>query len=87
MTRQKKPFSRRLREAALILVLLPIALPIALIALALYFPHKLALYMLVWALWLSKGRDALVVYSESPILARIHDDADLVRWLRSVPLF
>ena len=67
MTLQQKPFSRKLRHAALLLVLLPIALPLALIALALYFPHKLALYMLVWALWLSKGQDVLVVYSESPI--------------------
>src|SRR5258708_15996490 len=67
MTRQKKPFSRRLWEAALILVLLPIAAPFALIALALYFPHRLALYVLVWVLWLSKGKDTLVVYSDSPI--------------------
>ncbi len=67
MTRQKKPFSRRLWQAALLLVLLPIILPLVLIALVLYFPHRLTLYMLVWVLWLSKGQDVLVVYSDSPI--------------------
>jgi hypothetical protein len=67
MTRQKKSLSRKLWEAALILVFLPIAVPFALIALALYFPNRLALYVLVWVLWLSKGKDTLVVYSDSPI--------------------
>ena len=67
MTRQKARFSRRLRKTALLVVLLPIILPFALIALVLYLPHQIVLYMLIWVLWLPKGKDILVVYSDSPI--------------------
>jgi hypothetical protein len=67
MTRRKDPFLRRLRNAALVLVVLPLVLPLALITLALYLPYRIALYMLVWALWLPRGKDTLLVYSDSPI--------------------
>jgi len=67
MTRQKGPISRRLRNAALLLVVLPLVLPLALVTLALYLPYRIALYMLVWALWLPRGKDILLVYSDSPI--------------------
>jgi hypothetical protein len=63
MTRQKESLSRRLRKAALVVVLLPLAL----ISLTLYVAHRIALYMLVWVLWLPRGKDILVVYSDSPI--------------------
>jgi hypothetical protein len=67
MTRHKKPLLRRFSEAAAIVMLLPLILPLALISLALYWGHKMALYMLVWTLWLPRGKDILVVYSDSPI--------------------
>jgi hypothetical protein len=67
MTRQKEPLSRRVWKAAIVVALLPIVLPLALITLALYFGHRIALYMLVWVLWLPTGKDMLVVHSDSPI--------------------
>lgn len=62
-----QPLPRRLRHFALALLLVPIILPIALIALVLYWTHMFALYALVWTVWLPRGRDVLVVYSDSPI--------------------
>ena len=67
MSRQKESLSRRLFQAALIVVLLPILLPLVVIGFSLYLLHRAVLYMLVWILWLPKGKDTLVVYSDSPI--------------------
>lgn len=65
--RQKEPFAKRLGKAALLVVLLPIILPLAVVSLALYLPYLVVLYSLVWALWLPRGKDILFVYSDSPI--------------------
>jgi hypothetical protein len=68
MTRKRnEPLSRRLWKAAVLVLLLPVILPLALITLALYLPYRAALYMLVWVLWLPQGKDVLFVYSDSPI--------------------
>ena len=67
MNRKKEPFSRRLGKTALVVVLLPLVLPLALVAFALRFLYRIALYLLVWALWLPRGKDVLFVYSDSPI--------------------
>lgn len=67
MTRQKESLSRRLWKAALVVVFLPLLVPLLLISLTLYVAHRIALYMLVWVLWLPRGKDMLVVYSDSPI--------------------
>jgi len=68
MTRKRKePLSRRLWNATLLVLLLPVILPLALITLALYLSYRAALYLLVWILWLPKGKDVLFVYSDSPI--------------------
>jgi hypothetical protein len=67
MTRQIEPFLRRLRNAVLVGALLPIILPLALITVIFYLPYRIALYMLIWALWLPRGKDVLLVYSDSPI--------------------
>jgi hypothetical protein len=58
---------RRLGQVALILVLLPLVLPLALFAIASHVFYRALLYLLVWALWLPKGKDVLFVYSDSPI--------------------
>lgn len=42
-------------------------LPLALFVFVLYLLYRGALYMLVWVLWLPKGKDVLFVYSDSPI--------------------
>jgi hypothetical protein len=67
MGRQKESLFRQLWKAALVVVLLPLVLPLSLISLTLYGAHRIALYLLVWVLWLPKGIDILVVYSDSPI--------------------
>lgn len=67
MARRKQPFRRRLGNALLVVILLPFILPLALTALALYILHRIALYMLIWLLWLPKGKNILLVYSDSPI--------------------
>ena len=58
---------QRLGQVALILVLLPFILPLALFAIASHIFYRALLYLLVWALWLPKGKDVLLVYSDSPI--------------------
>ncbi len=67
MTRQKHPLFRRLRQGVLIVVLLPLILPLALFAVANHLLYRALLYLLVWALWLPRGKDILFVYSDSPI--------------------
>jgi hypothetical protein len=67
MTRQKQPLGRRILKAAAIIVLLPILLPLVALALLLFIFHRAVLYVLVWLLWLPKGKDTLFVYSNSPI--------------------
>jgi hypothetical protein len=67
MTRQKQPFLRRLGQGILVVVLLPLILPLALFAIASHLLYRALLYLLVWALWLPRGKDILFVYSDSPI--------------------
>ena len=51
----------------MLFVLLPVVLPLALFAIASHIFYRAFLYLLVWALWLPKGLDVLLVYSDSPI--------------------
>ena len=67
MARAQKPLTRRIGEATLVVALLPIVLPLAAVGLFLYWLHQITLYVLVWLLWLPRGKDVLLVYSDSPI--------------------
>src|SRR5437879_1685815 len=67
MTRKKLPFLRRLGHAILVVVLLPLVLPLALFAVTNHLLYRALLYLLVWGLWLPRGKDILLVYSDSPI--------------------
>jgi hypothetical protein len=67
MTRKKKSRARRLWNAVFVVLLLPLVVPLALISLMLYVAHRSVLYMFIWVLWLPKGKDVLLVYSDSPI--------------------
>ena len=67
MNRQKEPLLKKLLRAALVVLLLPLVLPLALITISLALLYRGALYLLVWLLWLPKGKDILFVYSDSPI--------------------
>ena len=51
----------------LLILLLPLLLPLGLLALGLFFLHRCVLYVLIWLLWLPSGKDVLFVYSDSPI--------------------
>jgi hypothetical protein len=42
-------------------------LPLILLALLFFALHRAILYALVWLVWLPKGKDILIVYSNSPI--------------------
>ena len=67
MTRHKRRFAERFWNAVLLVVLLPFIVPFGLIAVILFLTHRIVLYILVWLIWLLKGKDLLVVYSDSPI--------------------
>jgi hypothetical protein len=67
MMRQKEPLSRRFLKAVLLVLLLPLIGPLALISVTAYLFHRISLYLMVWILWLPKGKDILIVYSDSPI--------------------
>jgi hypothetical protein len=67
MSRERKFLGGRIAQAVAIILLLPIVVPLGLLLLVLYWTHRLLLYLLVWCIWLPKGKDALIVYSESPI--------------------
>jgi hypothetical protein len=67
MTRQKLSLTRRVVGAALVILLLPLILPLALLSLTLWSLHRMVLYLLIWLVWLPRGKDILFVYSDSPI--------------------
>jgi hypothetical protein len=67
MSREKKPLGRRLLEIVGLVLLAPIILPLSLFALTLYWLHHLALYLLIWCVWIPRGKDTLLIYSDSPI--------------------
>ena len=66
MGRQKEPLLKKILVGALVVLLLPIIL-LALVMFGLSQLYCGALYLLVWLLWLPKGKDILFVYSDSPI--------------------
>ena len=67
MSRQKEPLLRRIGKPALLVLLLPFILPLALTSITLSLLYSGVLYVLVWLVWLPKGKDVLFVYSYSPI--------------------
>lgn len=66
MNRQNTTLVRKVFDAAIVVLLLPIIL-LALVMAGLSHLYRGALYLLVWLLWLPKGKDILFVYSDSPI--------------------
>ena len=65
--REKQPLIHRIADAAFIVAFLPVIIPLVAAILALYWFHQLVLYALIWVLWLPRGKDVLLVYSDSPI--------------------
>jgi hypothetical protein len=54
------------KQKSLVIVLLPILLLLVLIVVPLFFLYRVLLYLLVWAMWLPRGKDVLFVSSNSP---------------------
>jgi len=67
MAREKKSPQRKLLEALLIVGLLPLVLPLAFLVLTLAILHRVTLWFLIQILWLPRGKDVLLVYSDSTI--------------------
>ena len=89
MSWQKQSFSQRLENAVLVVLFLPFVLPLALLAIVLHILYKITLYLLVWVIWLPRGKDILFVYSDSPIwrdymateiLPLVQDRAVVLNW-------
>jgi hypothetical protein len=89
MTQQKQNARQSWRNALLVVLLLPIILPLGLISLVFYLLSATFTYLLIWMLWLSRGRDILFVYSDSPIwheymtsqiLPRVRERAVILNW-------
>lgn len=58
---------QRIGQVILIVAILPLVLPLAAFAITSQLLYRALLYLLVWALWLPRGKDVLFVYSDSPI--------------------
>ena len=67
MSQKLESTGRKVARFALIALLLPLILPLAIVGLVLHFLNKLVVYLLVWLCWLPKGKDVLYVSSDSPI--------------------
>jgi hypothetical protein len=51
----------------LVLILIPLLIPLAVVALATHLIHGAVLYALVWLCWCTRGKHILLVYSDSPV--------------------
>ena len=76
-------------QVASIILLLPLLIPLTILAFALLALHRVVLYMLVWLLWLPRGKDVLFVFSDSPVwrdymaqqvLPLVQERAVVVNW-------
>ncbi len=67
MSRAPESTGRRVLKFALILLLLPLIIPLAILGLALHVLNKVVVYLLVWLWWLPRGKDVLYISSDSPI--------------------
>jgi len=87
--RRKDSQAQKIVKAALLMLLTPIILPLMVVGIVLYVLNKLTVYLLVWVLWLPRGKDVLLVYSDSPIwqeymttqiLPLVRDRAIVLNW-------
>jgi hypothetical protein len=64
----------RTRQQWFALPLLIVLLPLIVIAVAIWFVAAIGVLVAVWATWCSRGRYALIVYSNSPIWQQYFDE-------------
>ncbi len=70
MAREKPTFWRRLANALALVLAVPfllLVLPLVVIAVILRLIYELLLHILIWGAWFPKGKDVLLVYSDSPV--------------------
>ncbi len=67
MTRQKKTFGQRSWEGFVLIVVLPLVVPLALVVLIGFVLYRGLLHILVVTVWLPRGKNVLVVTSDSPL--------------------
>src|SRR4051794_23928858 len=67
MTRETQSFGHRIFEVVIGLTLVPILVPLVVLLLVSFVLYRGALYLLLWLLWIPKGKDTLFVYSDSPV--------------------
>ena len=67
MSRKPESTGRKVLKFAVIVLLLPIIIPVVILALALHLLNRAAVYVLVWVWWMPRGKDVLYVSSDSPI--------------------
>src|SRR5579884_797938 len=89
MSRDEQFRWARIRKIAFVVVFLPLLLPLTALWLVIHLLRRMILYVLVWVLWASKGKDILFVYSDSPIwrdymqtdvLPLVQDRAIVLNW-------
>ena len=67
MARERQPLSRRIIGAVFGLLLLPILVPLVIVVLLAIAVSRVGVYLLIWLLWLPRGKDVLFISSDSPI--------------------
>jgi hypothetical protein len=65
--RKKLPLPRRLFRAVILIPLLALIIPLALLAVSFWALHRCSVWLLIQLWWLPRGKDVLVIYSDSPI--------------------
>ena len=64
---RKPTLPQRIIGACAIVLFLPIILPLVLLGFSIFVLHRVVLYLLVWLVWVPRGKDTLFIYSNSPI--------------------
>jgi hypothetical protein len=64
---QPRPLSQTVWQTLLLVLLSAIIVPLVILAFLLFALHRAVLYLLIWILWLPRGKDTLFVSSDSPI--------------------
>jgi hypothetical protein len=89
MARQNNSQIKRFVQAASIILLLPLIIPLAAIGIVLFLANRLILNALVRLWWLPRRKDVLLVYSDSPIwneymtsqiLPFVQSRAEILNW-------
>jgi len=58
----------------LFLPFLPLVILLAIVSISAFLLHRLSLYLLIWFLWLPRGKDVLFVSSDSPVWHQYMND-------------